>query len=122
MRNFSNGGTRSYLRSSTPASIRSPERSLTNCANTTTLPSSSRGSISSSLGLRLRSNESSIGLRTGQLDRDAIANSTCCDRVCEARELGLEAEVLADSAPVEECVERACALGVRAVRWRSTDG
>jgi hypothetical protein len=42
------------------------------------------------------------------------------ERVCEAGELGLEVEVLADAATVEEHVEGASALGVGAVgRWRA---
>src|SRR5580704_13939625 len=40
------------------------------------------------------------------------------DRVCEAGELGLEAEVFADPATVHERVESARPLGVRAVRRR----
>lgn len=39
------------------------------------------------------------------------------DRICQAREPGSEAEVFSDAATVEERIESACALSVRAVRW-----
>ncbi len=42
--------------------------------------------------------------------------SACGDRVCEARELGLEAEVFADAATVKERVQSARELSVRTVR------